>query len=416
MKLIIMIGSITKIKKYLFSIIIGICITSYNNAQELITTKDYRFVGYDKEKPLFKIYDENKSDSQGIYSIKKSDDVYGFYLIKQYPIRAKNIQFIYNEFYIEGQGTSVNNYKLNIYQNEKFLLTLNTYGLNYSYSDSKNVLIISAKKDDWDGLIFIDMSLPSIDPIYLPLKGYRSYIVDDWLYFAYYHENYDYSPYPDDIFRVKIGDWHNPELVFTSDVSDDWFLYPESHVIATDIDLNDKGLNKNNEILYDVKKKAYAIVPNMNTNRSSSSAYLKYEGKYYGYYKRRDVETIGLELLPPLPKSFPNKEINKVLPREVWYNVPLKEKTFEGTFVTPYLLREASRSELSKLDKSQLRLLRNAIYAQYGYVFKSKELQGFYRQFEWYRMMTVRRKNNDDIILLPEDKERAELIREVEEG
>ena len=32
----------------------------------------------------------------------------------------------------------------------------------------------------------------------------------------------------------------------------------------------------------------------------------------------------------------------------------------------------------------QLRLLRNTFYAQYGYVFKNKDLQNYFSQFEWY--------------------------------
>ena len=34
--------------------------------------------------------------------------------------------------------------------------------------------------------------------------------------------------------------------------------------------------------------------------------------------------------------------------------------------------------------KGELRLLRNAIYAQYGYPFKSKDLQDYFSQFDWY--------------------------------
>lgn len=35
-------------------------------------------------------------------------------------------------------------------------------------------------------------------------------------------------------------------------------------------------------------------------------------------------------------------------------------------------------------SKEDLRLLRNTIYAQYGYVFKSKDLQDYFSRFEWY--------------------------------
>lgn len=38
----------------------------------------------------------------------------------------------------------------------------------------------------------------------------------------------------------------------------------------------------------------------------------------------------------------------------------------------------------TELTKEDLKLLRNTIYAQYGYVFKSKNLQDYFAKFEWY--------------------------------
>lgn len=262
----------------------------------------------------------------------------------------------------------------------------------------------------------IDLSQAKPQVRYIPIKADRAYLVDDWLYFSFFHEQYEYSPWPHDIFRVQIGDWLNPELVFEGSEYDEWFLYPESHIIGTDIalDMLNREESRESEILYNVETESFAIIPKL-----YSKKILRYAGEYYTFFKQRDntrgIETIGLKPLPELPEKYPYTK-HKVLPREVWYNVPLKEKTFNNTFITPYLLREASRQELSALDKSQLRLLRNAIYAQYGYVFNSQDLQEFYSQFEWYRMMTAKREDNDDIILLSEDKDRAELIMELEAG
>ena len=150
-----------------------------------------------------------------------------------------------------------------------------------------------------------------------------------------------------------------------------------------------------------------------------SKSFVRYDEDYFTYSivkdNTRGLETIGLKQFPELPEKYPYTG-HKVLPREVWYNVQLKRKTFDDTFITPYLLREATSIELSKFEKSQLRLLRNAVYAQYGYLFDSKDLQEFYSQFEWYRMMTVKREDNEDIILLPEDKDRVDLIRQIETG
>ena len=35
-------------------------------------------------------------------------------------------------------------------------------------------------------------------------------------------------------------------------------------------------------------------------------------------------------------------------------------------------------------SKAELRLLKNSVYAQYGYTFKNKDLQDYFAQFEWY--------------------------------
>ena len=43
-----------------------------------------------------------------------------------------------------------------------------------------------------------------------------------------------------------------------------------------------------------------------------------------------------------------------------------------------------SGSDLSGLSKSQLRILRNTIYARHGRKFKSKDLQRYFSGFSWY--------------------------------
>ena len=41
-------------------------------------------------------------------------------------------------------------------------------------------------------------------------------------------------------------------------------------------------------------------------------------------------------------------------------------------------------SDLAGLNKGQLRVLRNAIYAMHGYIFNSPELSGYFSSFSWY--------------------------------
>jgi hypothetical protein len=51
----------------------------------------------------------------------------------------------------------------------------------------------------------------------------------------------------------------------------------------------------------------------------------------------------------------------------------------------PLLGRELNILELGRLDKKELWLLRNTIYAQYGYKFKSDVLSKHFSQFDWYK-------------------------------
>lgn len=47
-------------------------------------------------------------------------------------------------------------------------------------------------------------------------------------------------------------------------------------------------------------------------------------------------------------------------------------------------LRYATADDLSGLDGSWLRILRNSIYARHGYIFKSADLRQYFGQFAWY--------------------------------
>ena len=401
----------------LFLQLFGFCVS----AQKLVLTSDYRFLGYKDETPVFHLFgDDQAGETNSLYSISREGSFYGFKKLYEEVENANLILFIHDELIVEGQWIPQEElYNVSLSSSDTSVYEFSAkYSPRFHYSDSfSRLFIFFVDEPGKEKILSIDFnsSPPTVER--LPLYGYRGYTNRDWLYFSFYHENYDYSPYPDDIFRVKMGDWNNPELVFTSDEYDNWFLYPESNVIATDIDLGDRQRNKQNQILYSHEAQAYDVIPNILTNRSSSPAYLKYEGKFYGFYTIMDEakgkETIKLTLLPELPNSF-STQGHEVLPSEVWYNVPLRVKNFEGTFISDKLLRKAPIDELEKLSKSELRLLRNALYAQQGYLFSAKDLQDFFNQFEWYRMMTKKKKNNDDFVILKEDEERAEAIRAVE--
>lgn len=63
-------------------------------------------------------------------------------------------------------------------------------------------------------------------------------------------------------------------------------------------------------------------------------------------------------------------------------------------------------TELASLSKSELRILRNMIYAKHGYKFKSQDLLDFFLQFEWYKP----RYSNVDAMLSKTDLKNVERI------
>lgn len=65
---------------------------------------------------------------------------------------------------------------------------------------------------------------------------------------------------------------------------------------------------------------------------------------------------------------------------------------------------------LPNLDKSQFRILRNTIYAYYGYRFVSKDLQEFFNRTKWYNPVD----NFDESLIAEPHREFIKLIKEFE--
>jgi hypothetical protein len=67
---------------------------------------------------------------------------------------------------------------------------------------------------------------------------------------------------------------------------------------------------------------------------------------------------------------------------------------------------------LSKYSKKELRLIRNEIFARYGYIFKSEDLISYFQGKSWYKpkrknvdhLLTEREKKNIELILMLENK------------
>ena len=71
-----------------------------------------------------------------------------------------------------------------------------------------------------------------------------------------------------------------------------------------------------------------------------------------------------------------------------------------------------TEADLKDLDKPQLRLLRNAVYARHGRTFKSVDLQSLWECYTWYK----KNPNYSDALLTDVDKYNIELIQKYEKS
>lgn len=78
------------------------------------------------------------------------------------------------------------------------------------------------------------------------------------------------------------------------------------------------------------------------------------------------------------------KPVEKVVVKEVIKEVPASG-AYTDYFIIPYSGETyLNASDLKGLSKSDLRLARNEIYARYGFIFESKELQSYFGSQIWY--------------------------------
>jgi len=235
---------------------------------------------------------------------------------------------------------------------------------------------------------------------------------EEYLYFSSEMICNNFSTMPLNIYRVKISDWNNPELILEE--VEDWFLLPDKEIIYARINLGKEERDK--RILYNIKTKTYAKINNRHVQRA-----IKYEGNFYYETRERNQP---IKYLPiEIPEVFPFIDERVICGKNnenIIYNLPNEQKAFSDTYITEHLLYNASSAELSKFSTAELRILRNAFYARQGYVFNSQDLQDFFGQFNWYHKMVERNEylelSNEEIVISPEDKKRAELILQIEQS
>lgn len=83
--------------------------------------------------------------------------------------------------------------------------------------------------------------------------------------------------------------------------------------------------------------------------------------------------------------------------------------SFFDDFPSDLIYTKLSISDVYRFNCEQLRLLRNAIFAYHGYIFKSDDLRWYFNQFRWYnpryksdvkvmQLMTNTEKHNIEIL------------------
>lgn len=305
------------------------------------------------------------------------------------------------------------------------LLTIIINNKEYSYATERMHKFSIASFPDSDTLF---ISAHSESPIYLfnlgtrefstlPLVGGNLSSADGYVFFEAPRFSDDYSSFPTDVFKLKKNDIKNPEKILIQ-VAQLWHPFSKDVIYAvTDPRINVCEEEKCEGAFYDISLRRYSLAPIIPTDRI-----IEVKGKNYilNLTETSDGKSFELMELPAVPQTFPHDFVaggNQVSRGNIfkYYNLPLSEKTTAGTFINHHLLFEASKAELSKLSKSQLRILLNTFYAFQGYKFSSEDLYDYFNQFEWYKKLTLGDRKNEEVILWPDEIKRVELIRAVSE-
>lgn len=338
-------------------------------------TADFDFIGAINEKPVFR-YIYSSHDFKG--ELPKGFYQWGLYQLELINTRC-NLKF-YKERELESGRAFFVSDNIEIYwdYNEPTLLKVKTQETTFNFDHKKNIIqkpvfcelskgniAYSVYQENYY-INIIELN-KEISKTNLPLLGKKLLVKKDYLYFDYNHIDKSKStPVPVDLYRVKIGDWNNPELLVEF-ISDGWLPLNDSIVLLT---LPIKG--RGQQVFYNVNQKTYAPVQGKLPTKE-----IQYEGKQYllDNVKVGSERRYKLTEIPDVPKNgYIMDNTREILPLAFHANLPNNQKRFENTFVTEYLLYQASTAELQQLSKGQLRILRNAFFARQGYQFSSKDL------------------------------------------
>ncbi|MCD4834572.1 MAG: YARHG domain-containing protein [Bacteroidales bacterium] len=383
----------------------NLIIKSYNK-------KYFDFVGTRNNKILYQYYptlgvtSEECKNFDLYYSILSSNGIINFRLFTTFE---SNVDYIDEKCMIYRKNSPN---KIFMNRNDKEI-EIETVGKLNIFEKTHQIekgdyFYFSTKINEIDFLARINLTQEDLSMEVLPIKGYNPVVYKNWLFYRINYESPKYSGRVDAIYRVKIGDWRNPELII-NDVYFGGAVLNENLISCRFFDRE-----KVRDVTYKISDSTYI--------EKDIAPLIKYEGVYYQHTHYKNPKTgkyqICYKEIPELPETFPYKLIREVDPNQNYLHLPCTEKLFTNSFITDSLLFFAGKEQLERFTNEQLRKLRNAFYAREGYVFKSDDLNNFFKQFEWYEKTIKARKrkglSNDDIYIPKADKERVELILEIE--
>lgn len=166
--------------------------------------------------------------------------------------------------------------------------------------------------------------------------------------------------------------------------------------------------------------------------------WVAYVLKTGGLWQDKTIGHAQLEVIPNTPTRLcselvPNKEYLNTTPsgmhivgtgynRKYVWDLPNLQPTedlslclFTGksyirySIVYAWINTQDAVKKLAQLSGSELRILRNTVFAQYGRQFKSEDLQHYFNNQWWYEVDP----NYSDVSLSPEDKQLLGMINEV---
>lgn len=403
--------------KFFLTIFIALNIGIKAQENSIVSNYEYsqfKFIGYNNEFPVYQCnynYDEPIEGVINFAIYSASLETNGTILFS-YLKEIGSEKWVYfamgNKVIFEkAQGTDI------YYKFKDKVEKIKTYGsINIyrptHYLTQKECFYFSTEIRDIDYLARIDLKQENPKMEVLPIKGRKPIIYNGWLFYEIDYMSPKYSDPPDAIYRVKIGDWRNPELI----VNDVYFGGTVINENLISFRVYEK--EKIRDVTCNITEKTYVEI--------DIDPLIKYKDKYYQNTLCKDEKTGKTQIcytdVPELPDKFPHEFERQVEPNQNFLYLPHTQKPFAGTFITDSLMFFANKEQLKKLSKPQLRKLRNAFYAKEGFDFDSKDLNDFFSQFQWYiktlEQRRIKNSSNDDIYIPPMDMNRINLIKSVE--